>query len=254
MKINKYILSFLFAILLVLVNAKVVFAGFSFSDVSDSSVTISVSNFNPNTNYAILLMNDNTITNDNIPVYNQEVNVKTNNMGQGSVIFSNLSPVAHYMAAYKVNDNQSNWSNDILYITTIAKQDLTELSDTSNLEDRVYSTTTTTTTTSTTSKKGIVPDCTGEDGMCTFDDFMTLINNVINFVLFVLATPLVAIIVAYAGWLYLSSGGSSENVSKAKKILKNAIIGYIIALAAWLIIKTILVTLGFNGTMFLTNY
>ena len=78
-----------------------------------------------------------------------------------------------------------------------------------------------------------------------------MVNNVINFLLFVLATPLVAMILVYAGWLYLSSGGSDENIKKAKGMMKNAVIGYIIGLASWLIIKTILNIVGFKGPTFL---
>lgn len=81
---------------------------------------------------------------------------------------------------------------------------------------------------------------------CDFNYLMDLINNVINFLLFVIATPLVAIILCYAGFLLLTSGGSSEKMTKVKTILKNVIFGYIIALIAWLVIKTVLVTVGFD--------
>lgn len=86
---------------------------------------------------------------------------------------------------------------------------------------------------------------------CDFDQLMVLVNKVINFLLMVIATPLAALAVCYAGFLMISAGDSSEKVSKAKGILKNVVIGYIVALAAWLIVKTILVSLGFNGPMFL---
>lgn len=107
---------------------------------------------------------------------------------------------------------------------------------------------------------GIVPVCNTGDidpetnnyvNACDFNMLMTLINKVITFLLITLATPLFALIIIYVAWLYLSAGGSSENVTKAKKILKNALIGYVIALAAWLIVKTILISLGFTGPMFL---
>lgn len=109
---------------------------------------------------------------------------------------------------------------------------------------------------------GIVPDCgtvtavIGPDGKdtgtktitnpCNFDSLMQLINNVINFLLFVIATPLIAGILCYCGFLMLTSGGSAEKVTKVKHVLSNAILGYILALIAWLIIKTILTTVGFN--------
>ncbi|HLP86659.1 MAG TPA: hypothetical protein VK153_02175 [Candidatus Paceibacterota bacterium] len=105
----------------------------------------------------------------------------------------------------------------------------------------------------------LVPECNtivnnsgGFDDPCDFNMVMTIINNIISFILITLATPIFALIIIYAGWLYLSSGGSSENVSKAKHIFKNALIGYVIALAAWLIVKSILAALGFTGDSFLS--
>jgi len=111
--------------------------------------------------------------------------------------------------------------------------------------------------TATTTKTGLVPVCNtiidkingGFTNPCDFNYFMILLNSIINFLLFVIATPLAAMIICYAGWLYLSSGGSSENISKAKKILLNLVIGYVIALAALLIVKTILKTLGIDPSI-----
>lgn len=98
---------------------------------------------------------------------------------------------------------------------------------------------------------GIVPECgevvNGEiTKQCDFNYLLELVNNVINFALVTLATPLFALILIYVAWLYLSDMGSAENVTKAKHILKNALIGYLIALAAWLIVKTILASVGFD--------
>lgn len=112
---------------------------------------------------------------------------------------------------------------------------------------------------------GIVPDCgkvvtlTDSQGHstsnipkpCDFNYAIELINNVINFLLIDLASPLAAIALCYAGGLLLFSGGSSEKLTKAKAIIKNVVIGYVVALAAWLIVKTIFVTLGFKGETFL---
>lgn len=102
--------------------------------------------------------------------------------------------------------------------------------------------------------KGLVPICNtevdSENGgfkdPCDFNMVMALVNKVINFMLITLATPLFALIIIYVAWLYLSDMGSSENITKAKKIFKNVVIGYLIALAAWLIVKTILVGVGFD--------
>ncbi len=88
---------------------------------------------------------------------------------------------------------------------------------------------------------------------CGFNELMALVNKVISFLLFDLATPLAAIVICYAGWLYISSGGDTENVGKAKTILKNVVLGYVVALCAWLIVKTILSSLGFTDGTFLAN-
>lgn len=101
---------------------------------------------------------------------------------------------------------------------------------------------------------GIVPIC-NVDGInektgdyinnCDFEDLMALVNKFINFILITLATPLFALIMIYVGFIYLTSGGDSGKISSSKKIFQNAFLGYIIALASWLIIKTILTSFGY---------
>jgi hypothetical protein len=105
---------------------------------------------------------------------------------------------------------------------------------------------------------GIVPVCNtkldangGFSDPCDFDMLLELVNKFISYLLVYLATPIFALIIIYVAWLYLSDMGSSENIKKAKTILKNAVIGYVIILSAWLIVKTILLSLGFEGPMFL---
>ncbi|MCX6753833.1 MAG: hypothetical protein NTV03_02135, partial [Candidatus Nomurabacteria bacterium] len=88
-------------------------------------------------------------------------------------------------------------------------------------------TTPTTTVVTSTANSGVVPDCgkvvttTGADGKevttmtnCTFKDLVQLVNNVIKFLLFNIATPLIALILMYTGYLYLTAGGSSSQTEK----------------------------------------
>ncbi len=86
---------------------------------------------------------------------------------------------------------------------------------------------------------------------CDFTWGINLINNIIHFLLIDVATPLAALIICWAGFLLITAGGSSENINKAKKILKNLVIGYVIALAAWIIVHTIYTTLNFKGPDYL---
>jgi hypothetical protein len=98
---------------------------------------------------------------------------------------------------------------------------------------------------------GLVPACPAEG--CGFNEFMELINNVIKFLLFTIATPLAALVFVYAGIMLITAGGDSGKMTTAKKILLNLVVGYLIALSAWLVINTILTSefLGYDGPTFL---
>ncbi|MFA6301173.1 MAG: pilin [Candidatus Paceibacterota bacterium] len=85
---------------------------------------------------------------------------------------------------------------------------------------------------------------------CNFSALLQLVNSVIDYLL-LLAMPIAAIMFAYAGFLLVTAGGESAGAkTKAKSIFINAVFGFIIALAAWLIVKLILTTLGFQTNLF----
>ena len=96
--------------------------------------------------------------------------------------------------------------------------------------------------------QGNLIPCDGED--CSFEKLMVLFNNVINFMLFTLATPFAAIVFAYAGWLYMRSGDNPSNKTKAKSMFFKMLIGYGVALGAYLIVKVIMQGLGFDADNF----
>lgn len=60
------------------------------------------------------------------------------------------------------------------------------------------------------------------------------VGNVISIALSFIGVILLIIIV-YAGFLWLTAGGSEEQVGRAKKLIKNGIIGVAIALSAFII-------------------
>lgn len=88
----------------------------------------------------------------------------------------------------------------------------------------------------------LVPSCPS-DG-CGWNEAMLLIKSVINFLLFYISLPFAAILFAYAGILHMTSGDNPGRRTQAWKVFKNVGIGLIIALAAWLIVSTILSVLG----------
>lgn len=96
---------------------------------------------------------------------------------------------------------------------------------------------------------GLVPCDNSIGNLCDFDAFMALINKVITFILFDMALPIAAIMFAYAGFLMVTAGGEIAGArTKAKTIFTNTLLGLVFAVAAWLIINTILSILGYNGT------
>lgn len=94
---------------------------------------------------------------------------------------------------------------------------------------------------------GLLPECgyslSDQGRSCGFNDFIVLINNIIKYII-VLIIPIMAIVFAYAGFLFLTSGGDSAKRTKAKKAMTSAIIGIVIILSAWLIVRTIVRALG----------
>lgn len=75
---------------------------------------------------------------------------------------------------------------------------------------------------------------------CTFADYVTLGNNIINFLLFRFAAPFATLLFMWAGFLFMFKSSSAGEVTKAKGIFWNVVIGFVVALAAVLIIKVIL--------------
>jgi hypothetical protein len=95
-------------------------------------------------------------------------------------------------------------------------------------------------------QNGLIP-CNGPD--CDFNMLVVLINNVVDFLIVFIAFPFVAIVAAWAGILLLTSGGNPSAKEKAKGMIGNVIIGLVLALLSWGIIKIILVTLGYTGPL-----
>ncbi len=84
-------------------------------------------------------------------------------------------------------------------------------------------------------------------GDCDFNAFMKLINTVIHFLLFKLSVPIAAIMFAYAGFLLIKAQGG-EAKTQAKGIFTDTVLGLVFAMAAWLVIRTILTILGYDGS------
>lgn len=88
--------------------------------------------------------------------------------------------------------------------------------------------------------QGLVPQCSrGEDNpvSCQFCDVLLLVNNVISWLVGILSV-IGAIVMVYAGIQMVISGGNASAKERAKELITNVIIGYILVLAGWLLIDT----------------
>ncbi len=90
----------------------------------------------------------------------------------------------------------------------------------------------------------IIPCATkANDTPCTFDDFIKLIGNVFNFLVFKLVVPVATLAIAYAGIIYVTNPTNSSKRDQAKGILTGAVWGIVLALGAYVIVTTIVKTL-----------
>ncbi|MDO8548110.1 MAG: pilin [bacterium] len=74
---------------------------------------------------------------------------------------------------------------------------------------------------------------------CEACNLAKLVSNIINFVIG-LSIPIAAVLFAWAGILYFTSGARAANMEQAKKIFSSVLIGFLIAITAWLVINTLL--------------
>jgi hypothetical protein len=82
----------------------------------------------------------------------------------------------------------------------------------------------------------IVPQCAPYCQMC---DLVKMGDNIIRFLISIFAV-IAAILLTYAGFLMVTAGGNTSQVSKGKGILLNTVIGLVIMLVAWLAVDTIM--------------
>lgn len=72
---------------------------------------------------------------------------------------------------------------------------------------------------------------------------LTVVNNIIRFLLTIAIVFVMPIMIAYAGFLYVVNPVSPDGKNKAKGILLNTIVGIVIALAGWLIVDAVMAVL-----------
>ena len=88
----------------------------------------------------------------------------------------------------------------------------------------------------------VLEECSGIK-VCGWPELVRLINEIIQFVFF-LTSIIATLSIAYAGWLFLTSGDNEGNRTKAKGIMWNTVVGIIIIFTGWIVVQFILKSLG----------
>lgn len=92
--------------------------------------------------------------------------------------------------------------------------------------------------------RGIIPNCEGTE--CEFSHIMETIKYLVDFAVGIALTFSV-VIIAYAGWMYMSSGDNPGQRAFANKMLLSVVKGIVLVLGAWLIVNLILRSLTGTG-------
>lgn len=86
--------------------------------------------------------------------------------------------------------------------------------------------------------------CEGPD--CNWCSFVAMVNRIVTWLIAFLSV-LAVIVMVYAGFLMVTSGGNKDAWTKGKSMLTKVVVGIIIVLAAWLIVDTLLRMLTDRG-------
>jgi hypothetical protein len=82
----------------------------------------------------------------------------------------------------------------------------------------------------------IVPICSLECG-CGFKEFSILIQNLVDLMVY-LGVFIMVLVISYGGWLMMTSATNPGNRERAKKMIWQSVIGFVVLLAAFLIVHT----------------
>ncbi|MBI4132767.1 MAG: hypothetical protein HY473_01550 [Candidatus Sungbacteria bacterium] len=86
----------------------------------------------------------------------------------------------------------------------------------------------------------VPPECRIGGSGCTLCHIGVLAINITEFMIYRVAFPLTALLIAAGGLILLTAGTSESRITLGKKILTNTLIGIIIVLLAWLAVDTVI--------------
>lgn len=92
-------------------------------------------------------------------------------------------------------------------------------------------------------KGSVSSDCLN-NGDCNFGDLSVVVTNTSEYLMLFTTTVATAMFI-YAGFLYVTAQGDTNQIKQATKIFRNVLIGFVIILGATLLVK--------NGLEYIAN-
>lgn len=99
---------------------------------------------------------------------------------------------------------------------------------------------------------GLVP-CDGIDD-CNFDTLIKLLNNIASFLIFRVPLILLVVLIAYNGGLLIYNRDRSKQLSAIKKSFVNLLVGYLLILGAYVLVKTFITLIAGDNLTFKTFF
>jgi hypothetical protein len=88
---------------------------------------------------------------------------------------------------------------------------------------------------------------------CDLNDVFRLLNNIISFLIKVILFPVIIFMFIYTGFKYITAMGNPTKTAKLKSLIFHVIGGLIIILCAWLLVRTIMLVLGYTDSLLFFN-
>ena len=93
---------------------------------------------------------------------------------------------------------------------------------------------------------GIIPSCEGTG--CGWDDIIKTIDYLVDFGMGI-ALVFSSVVIAFAGWKYMSSGDNPGKRKEANTMLQKVVIGIVLVMGAWVIVNLIFTALGVDDSI-----
>ncbi len=93
------------------------------------------------------------------------------------------------------------------------------------------------------SRAALVTCGVGDADPCTFPDFFVLLNTIMEFLVVTVAAPLAVLTIVYGGIIITVYAGNAGKRAKGKEIIQTAVLGFVLVLAAFILVKFIVFSL-----------